>query len=457
VRIRCLVLVFALAAAACGEPAPLQGAILVVFDTLRADRLQPYGAARPTSPHLSRLAEQGVLFEHAVSSAPWTLPAMVSLLSARVPARNAFAEGRLRHSAVDAFRGAGVATAAFTEGAYVSAHFGLDLGFDEYEEHPAAVRIPGQAKRGHGGIEVTFQRAGAWLRANGGRRFFLLVHTYEPHTPYRRLDFAKELRPGHLGLSFEVTDSERARRGELPLGPLELDYLRARYDGGVLHADAELGRLLALLDELGLAERVIVAVTSDHGEDLGERDPLRAGTHGHSLHEELVHIPLLIRDPRMRGGRRIDAPVRSVDVVPTLLEALGVEPPPHLDGHSLMPLLRGAEPRGEQPAFSMAARDGAEQVAVRAGRFKLMRRLAAPGGGGGGDVLYDLAADPGEREDVSARHRDEARRLAVLLDAFLADLAARGGLDLDPPADAPPDLTDQLRALGYVEDEKRER
>jgi hypothetical protein len=190
-----------LPSAGCGRNERPRGIVLVVIDTLRADHLSAYGNPRPVSPHIDALARNGVLFEDAFTHAPWTLPAFVGLLSGSYPSRRVF-DRRLEVSEVEALRDAGFATAAFTEGGFVSSYFGIDRGFQTFEAREAAVHLQGAdvAERpgAPGGIEHTFAAAGAWLRAHSGRRFFLMVHTYEVHVPYLQTDLAQGLPRGTL-------------------------------------------------------------------------------------------------------------------------------------------------------------------------------------------------------------------------------------------------------------------
>lgn len=245
-----------LAAAGCADPEhapPRDGVVLLVLDTLRADRVGAYGHSRDTSPRIDALADAGVVFDQAISFAPWTLPSMIALLSARLPSAQVYRQNRLRVSAVAALRKAGVRTAAFTEGGFASARFGLDLGFEEYHETAGKVARVGpdagsDADDEPGGIGATFDAAIDWIRARSGERFFLLVHTYETHVPYHRRFFATGVDPGELpGASFDIDVLRRVRLGDVELGPAELAYLSALYDGSVRVADGHVGMLVDAL------------------------------------------------------------------------------------------------------------------------------------------------------------------------------------------------------------------
>jgi len=437
--------------AGCGPGEPAPGIVLVVLDTLRADRLGCLGGPRPASPHLDALAAEGVLFEEAVAHASWTLPSMAALLAGRLPTATVF-DGRLRESLVEQLADAGFETAAFTEGGYVSATFGLDLGFGLFREQEGEVGLfRGGGEAGKGGIERTFAAAVAWLGQVGDRPFFLLVHTYEVHAPYRRRHFARDPPPPGLGPTFELADVLRIRRGLLPVGPREQAWLEALYDGGVLEADRHVGELDFELRRLGLAGRTTLAVTSDHGEDLGGRFPNYAGDHGHALYEEQIRVPLLLRGPGLPAGRRIRDPVRLVDLLPTLLEIAGLAPPPGLDGRSLLPLLRGGDPPPPETLLRTTGEAGKPaRVGLRSGRFKLVVSdpLAHPRTPS--MELFDLEHDPAERHNLA----EEEPELRARLRARLRTLRTRERTEGPPryalPRELPAELEARLRALGYL-------
>lgn len=443
-----------------GEDGPLQGAVFVLFDTLRADHLSTADYARPTSPSLEALASRGVVFEQTISYSPWTLPSMLAILSGDWSDRpGVFAQGRLGRSRVQAFREAGIATGAFTEGAFVSRDFGFDLGFADYEEEEGAVQrlLPGELRDPNykGSIERTFARARSWLAAHAHERFFLFVHTYEPHTPYRRRTFTDGLDPGSVGEVFETEELPLLRSGALHFDDRDLLYLTALYDGGVRESDRQLGELLELLEELGISGRTLVVVSSDHGEELGEHYPRAVGDHGHSLHDELLRVPLVIANPTERYPvARISAQVRTIDILPTIAELMGVADADGAGragaGRSLVPLLRGEE-RDDRIAFGGATRTLPARSFVRSGGYKYIEsrldsppdpELPAPPP----RQLYDLRADPGERTNLVDAQPELADRLREQLREHEA-----GREQQIPALDAiPPALQERLRSLGYL-------
>lgn len=447
-RLRVLVIVAALAASACTEAPRPRSAILILLDTLRADRLGAYGHRRATSPALDRLAERGVLFEQVISYSTWTLPSVAAMLSGRYPTRRDFDE-TLQRSLVEDLREAGFRTAAFTEGGFLSRYYGFDRGFERYGDEGSGVRLglraPLQELAGVG-IESTFPAAEVWLRENADRRFFLMVHTYEVHVPYRRRAFARELPSGRLAPTLDNEGLQRIMSGAVVLGETEYAYVDALYDGGVLKADDYVGRLLAALDELGIADSTLVVATSDHGEELEGRFPRFTAGHGHSLFDELVRVPLILFDPTQEYPvRRVASQVRTIDVVPTILDLLGVDVDAALDGRSLVPFMAGTE-QGDRVAFSHLELHGPERASVRFDGFKLIRNLAAHH-----SAVFDLRRDPSERRDVSGNRPRILARFATELDAVLERIDAEGPPSFPNTTDVPDELQERLRALGYVD------
>jgi len=434
--------------AACGElaaPPRIHGVVLIGLDTLRADALSIAGHPRETTPVLDALARQGVFFENAISNASLTLPGFVGILSGRYFSNRVF-DGKLRLSLVERFRDAGFATAAFTEGGYVSRGFGFERGFDHFTEERARVIAEPSPDTG---IAKTFGEAREWLRENGARPFFLFVHTYEVHVPYQRRRFAEGLPMGALDETFDLRDNFGVVGGRIPVGETEIAYVRALYDGGVAEADAEVGRLLETLDELGLRDRTLVAVTSDHGEELGERIPSDLGRHGHALWDTLLRVPLIVSDPRL-PPRRVADQVRTVDVLPTLLELAGLEADPRAAGRSLVPLMRG-EPGPERPAYAevQGHRGAPRQAALRQDGYKLIWRDGGPGRAPH-LALYDLLRDPGETRDLADRDPERVGALARSLRGIQGEVGGGGPIAPQAAEAMDDEVRARLEALGYL-------
>ncbi len=450
------------------RPGELRGAVLIVLDTMRADRLGSYGHSRSTSPHLDALARSGVRFDQVIAPASWTLPSFGSLLSAEYPARAFGRSHKLPRSIVEELELAGLRTAAFTEGGFTSREFDLDRGFAVWVEEESAVRLAGPGRdtgrETQGSVDNTFEQAEKWLRENADEPFFVLIHTYEVHTPYDRREFGAFLDPGRIGPTFEMRRRRPIKRGKLVLTDGEIDYVQALYDGGIRVADRRVGNFLAFLEESGLADGTLVAVTADHGEELGDHYRSGVGDHGHSLLDDLVRVPLILRHPQREFPIRDPAvQARLFDVLPTIAELLGVSLPNEADGRSLVPILEGSE-TSHRLAFSATAKRGPPRISVRQGLVKYIEvtgRRDALGGGLFGEEpplvvppperqLYDLRSDPAEKNNVVGEQPELAEALSREIERVWADLGGAPGVTPPGDADISPRVREQLEALGYV-------
>jgi len=409
------VALLALAGAACAgdEKVVADRVLLVTIDTLRADRLGCYGDADAHTRNLDTLAGRGVRFDAAISPAPLTLPAHASLLTALDPPQHG-----VRHNGIhrlgdemptlaERLRGAGLATAAFVGSRVLDRRFGLDRGFDVYDDRVGrhSGGTVGYAERRAGEV---VDAALAWL-AGAPPRWFAWVHVYDPHAAYAP--------PPGFAAAF----------GSRP------------YAGEIAYVDHALGRLFEAVGATDPASRrLVVAVTSDHGESLGEHgEP----THSYGIYDATQRVPLILAGAGLPEGRVVDATVRLVDLAPTLLALADAPPLEGARGRSLLPLLRGErEPPRLAYLETLATHldfGWSPLVGVRDARWKYIR---APR-----PELYDLERDPAERTNRAAEHPDRAAALDARLEEALAgERTARGDPRLGPRE------REQLRALGYV-------
>ena len=349
--------------------------LLVVVDTLRADHLTSYGYPRDTAPRIDELlARRGVVLEQAWSQAPWTLPSVVSFLTGRYPGE-LLTDDKVEYgippgapSLAERFRRLGYRTAGFIANPTMHAGNGFARGFETFYTPDAKVR----SLRLHGDTITT--RAVPWLRDHAGEPFFAYVHFVDPHDPY--------LSPGVEATGITPFDPDYAGTvtGEWPhglfTGQLELPdpqrdlrHLEALYDSEVRFVDGQVGHLLDALPPAVLADTLVV-LTADHGEELFDHGWWK---HGLTVYQEQLHVPFVVRwDRRLPAGRRVAAPVELVDLVPTLLAAVGEPPPPDADGSDLLPLLAGGPPAESRHAdFAQHLAGGPTRAAVRLGDWKL--------------------------------------------------------------------------------------
>ena len=393
------------------EPPPI-GVVLITLDTTRADRLSAYGFMDISMPNVDRLAREGVVFDQATSVAPLTLPAHTSLFTGLFPPRHGVrynADAPLaaeQTTLAEILRAQGYKTAAFVGSVVLDSDRGLCQGFDQYggvvaDDRPLVPRLYRQA-------DAVVSEAARWLDGVGGSHFFLWTHLYDPHRPYE------------------------------PPEPFRSQYAHDPYVGEIAYVDSQIGRLLDVLERHHLLDRTIVIVAGDHGESLGEHGER---DHGIFVYESVLRVPLIIRAPAV-APRRIDAVVRLTDVMPTVLNLLGVPAPP-VDGVSLSDLMRGT---GRDPNLNAYSESQYPQrlgwsalSALRDGSFKL---IDAPR-----PELYDLEHDPFEQRNIYHEQPAVAEALTRRL-AALAHSADRA--NANEPVVVRPGLREQLAALGYV-------
>jgi arylsulfatase A-like enzyme len=465
-------LAFAAAAASCAacsacDPlvAPgedgLHGAVLILLDTVRADRVSSYGHSRPTTPNIDALAERGVRFSQVVAPSPWTLPSVAGLLGGEYPARGFMRKRKLDRSLVEELAAAGLVTAAITEGGYFSRAFEFDRGFQYFVEEEGPIQVLQHDEKPNpdssGGIEGTFRQARQWLVENGREPFFLLVHTYEAHIPYTRRTFTEGMDPGRVGDEVAIGFADKLRRARVTIDDAEVEYIKALYDGGVHHADRHVGELVTFLEEIGLADRTLVVVTSDHGEELDDHYRDRTSDHGHSLRDPLLMVPLVIYDPtRAYDQSEVTAQVRLIDVVPTIADILGVEVVAPIDGRSLLPLMTGEETEGRQ-ALATHTSKGPLRAAIRNRDFKYIAIVGRPDSKKYPKMtplpprhqLYDLNVDPDEQNNLAETNPELIQKFGSALKTIWVGLKADARFEAPEITD--PALLERLQSLGYVE------
>jgi arylsulfatase A-like enzyme len=397
--------------------------LLLSLDTLRPDHLGAYGYDRPTSPTIDRmLAAEGAVFERAYSPFPSTPASHMTIFTGRLPCAHGVyggPDGVALAAGIptlpEMLRDAGWATGGFTEDAWVTATLGFSRGFETFVENRSAkfMQPEGQARR-------TFGEAAAWIRAQADRPWFAFVHTYQVHHPYAPPPgYVERVAPDH--------------------GPDRAASAIARYDGEIRYTDELLRPLLAAVDDAGGRDGTLVVLLSDHGEHFGEHGLF---LHGFSLFEPMLHVPLVLRAPGLvPPGLRVPVNVGLIDVLPTVLDLLGLPPAPGVQGRSLAPLLRGER----LPATTQWAElPFAKLVAARDGRVKRLIHVET-----GEAKVFDLAADPEEEHDLgSTADVEENRRLLATWERLCAAGRADDARDRRPALD--PAVREKLEALGYV-------
>ncbi len=438
-----LTLVVALCAAAgCSKESgslvfPDANLLLVSLDTLRADHLSCYGYDRPTSPFLDAIADEGILFETVIVQSTWTTPSHAALFTSRYPTELGLRTwpdpGRIPDefpTMAEILADAGFANHAFTESGWIAGSLGFSRGFLRYDD------------RG-GRFRSILPRARTAMSLFGDERFFVFLHTYDVHEydpvfgalePFLRPYDGRLSQGGTLAHDVQTWKNDEWREA---LRPADLDYLVDLYDGAIREVDDALRDFVGRLDADGRLDETILVVTADHGEEFMEHG--RTG-HGYSAYDEQILVPLIVRLPGGRlGGTRIREPVRSIDILPTLLELLDVESDAEMRGRSLVPRLAG----GEAPQRAFVDRGHVPKVAIRTDRYKVILdtkrdRFEA----------YDLERDPGESIDllrVSPAAVPEDLRAALI--EWLDGLESPEGRTETAPLTE--EQRERIRQLGY--------
>jgi choline-sulfatase len=394
--------------------------VLVTLDTTRADRIGAYGAKDVETPVLDGIARDGVMFDQAVSVAPLTLPAHSSIFTGKFPPEHGvrdnggFFLGPEQVTMAEVLKQRGYHTGAFVAAYVLDSKWGLDQGFDTYFDD-----FDLSSRRGFslGSIQrpanEVMDKALPWIRESKGSPFFAWIHLYDPHAPYR------------------------------PPEPFASRYKDHPYNGEIAFTDSQVGRLVSELQSLGLYDRTVMVVMGDHGESLGDHGE---SAHGFFIYNSVTHVPLLIRAPfSLTQHRRVADPVRSVDVMPTILDLLGMARPSGISGVTLAALMTGAVPELGLDAYSEAMYPlhhygWSDLRALRSGRYKV---IDAPR-----PELYDVDRDPSESTNLFT----ERQALGDKMIAQLRGLENRFNKTQAslPAADVDPEARQRLAALGYV-------
>ena len=418
------------------EP-PIEASLLFIsIDTLRADRLGCYGYELPTSPNIDTFAAAGHRFEHAYTVMPSTLPSHTAMMTSRYPwevgaHQNGCKVSDDAHTLAERLAEHGLKTRAVVSAVPLHSETRFSQGFDEFYE-------------GAWEAEITRGHAGDLLEQAGGERFFHFIHFFDPHTPYKAPAEYADL----FGAPHEPQPPSKYK-----LVPADLEAGMKAYDAEIRYADAMVGELLDQLDQLGLRQGTIVVLVSDHGETLDESFERSnyAFFHGQTLHHCELHIPMILWIPQGLLANRPavhELDVDTLDLLPTLLELLGVPAEGVVRGRSLVPLLRG-EDVPPRPVFSALRtscggnvfRHGAGSVVEGSWHWICNER---------GDLdLFDQWNDPAERESLRKTQRDTAKRLKAALEAFQQE-AARWQANEHAGEQVGAEALEQLRALGYT-------
>lgn len=448
-----------------GDP-PIAPVVLVTIDTLRADHLQLYRPDGVPSPAIELLAAEGITFTEAHSPAPWTLPGLGSILTGVSPAvHGAIRPGGVLPEELPTLAGFlrrhGYRTAAVVKNPNLNRQTSLQRDFDLYRSFPRTLGLslgskllrklaPGIPRLDVGSASLT-DLAIRFVDEHRDEPFFLWVHYFDPHSPYTppaRLCPEGDAPPG---LERGLLSANEIRDGYEVLTAEERRWVQGLYRGEIRWMDENLARLWGALERAGLWDEALILLTSDHGEEFWEH---KGFFHGHTLHRELLQVPLVVKLPHARVRAEIDRRVTTESVTPTLLELTGVPfRPERFTAASLAPHWRQADAiENREPAPPMLATGiiyHENQTALVTDEVKYIRWEIS-----GSEELYDLTSDPFERHSLTAwapERLEAARHRLDQLQAELRELRRRYGLPADyGPVDLDRAARQQLQALGYV-------
>jgi arylsulfatase A-like enzyme len=440
--------------------------ILISLDTVRPDHLGCYGYPKNTSPAIDRLASDGVLFENTYSTTSWTLPAHISLLTSL---------NCLHHQVyfplqkmdkgistlADILRSRGFFCAAFTGGGYLSETYGFSKGFDSYQE----IKLHGDQAIRLDEAERLADMASSWLENNKNKKFFLFLHTYQPHDPYANLSpLGKEFLDQNARwqqVKMETLFEEKGRF-DTHFSEEEKHNITALYDGEIKYTDTAFVRpILDKLRELGLYDQSLIVLTSDHGEEFYEHE---SWLHDHSLYNETLKIASVIKFPGNEyQGQRIESISRITDFLPTVLDHLHIKGRyEEFDGHSLIPILEGKEKKPRTFVSDLALRQfdfAPTIISINQGNFKIIlnKKIVSPytkkmvrDFDGSRIELYDLQNDPHEKNNLAANiaYRDLCFELLDNINEIY-EKAGNLGKERDEVT-LDQSLRERLKALGYI-------
>jgi arylsulfatase A-like enzyme/Flp pilus assembly protein TadD len=399
--------------------------ILITVDTLRADHLEAYGYTKGKTPTIAALAKEGVTFENVIVQTPITLPSHATILTGAYPIYHGVQDvvGRLRDDVptlAEWFKQKGYATGAFVGSSVLAAAFGLNRGFETYNDrfHTQGLRqidFDRLERRADDVIEPALQ----WLQKNRSRPFFLWVHLYDPHDPYA------------------------------PPEPFATEFKEHPYDGEIAYVDSALAEFFQSLKEQKLYENSLIVFTSDHGESLGEH---REVYHGYFIYDASLRVPLIFKlsADQAKGQSwkhaRVPNQVRSVDIAPTIIQLLGEKVPSWMQGEALLAVMTGKRPKVDLPAYTET-----HYPRIHFGWSPLFgystanyKFIEAPI-----PELYDLQKDPHELKNIFTENKALASRMKEDLHAVQRRFGAQPGRS-GKAAESDPEMMERLKSLGYV-------
>ncbi|MCC6712333.1 MAG: sulfatase-like hydrolase/transferase [Candidatus Dadabacteria bacterium] len=441
--------------------------ILITIDTLRKDSLSAYGSERVETPTIDGFASDGELFENAYSSSSWTLPSFASMMTG-LPVtvhKTARADSMLPDefmTIAERLRDSGYYTAAIVDNFFLHPEFNMNQGFLEYNYYPKRQKainsfgvtvvnqvFPELLKHYTSTKDLTDVSL-KWLGENRDRDFFLWLHYYDPHIPYappREYISKDAVKDDGIGYVFE--SARNIRSGHFSPNEAKRKWIRELYDAEVRYVDHELGRFIAALRQYGIYDDALIIVTSDHGEEFWDHGGYE---HGHTLYNEVIGVPLIIKLPGMKSGERRAEEVSTRSIPATVLDVVGVEyGSDSMMAESLTPLLdESPAAYSKPPITSTGVLYYEDKESVVFGSSKFIRSIVT-----GQEELYDLSKDPGERNRLPLAENGGLAGKGRSLLSEDREKAGKAGKELGVSEAKKVDLDnekkEQLKALNYLQ------
>ena len=412
--------------------------LLISIDALRPDHLGCYGYKRDTSPNIDRLAKEGVLFTQAITQAPYTAAAMAAIFTSTFPRKHNVNDvyewlDQENITLAEILRDKKYKTKALSENFVISKKRGFEQGFDSYEFKDEPLE----------GLSDTIK----WIESNKNSRFFLWIHIMAPHEPfippepYSKLFLNDNLyeKKEQLNITNEISGFGGIPKRVASQGITDISYYISQYDGEISFADSQVGTLINKLIDLGLQNKTLIILIADHGEDLGEHNYYF--THGVTLYDAAIRIPLIMRLPGLIPQNIvINEQVRSIDIMPTILDILGIKINRKIEGHSLEPLILNKQKKKlALYAFSYTT----NKLSIRTSEWKLIydynnKKLE----------LYNLKKDPGELINLVDVEKDKLQLLFKILEYYRKNALPK---TIKPKQSLDKETTEKLRSLGYLQ------
>lgn len=443
---------------------PTKHVILIIIDTLRADALSCYDSEAPATPNIDRFAKDGILFKNAFSASPWTLPSVSSIMTGLSPSVHMTLKPRTKlpdnfKTLAEYMQGAGYLTGAIGKNIFLKKSYNISQGFVEYNFFPKS----GDTSLGGKLLKAVFPKRFKtdasteelanltidWLESNAHNDFFLWVHFLDPHIPYAppaKFLPADSDPPSRIGKKFGRL---RAVRGGFLVPSLqERRWIRSLYESEVRYVDTNVRRVFERLKELGIYDESLIILTSDHGEEFWEHNGFE---HGHSVYDEVIRVPLIIKLPASSSKQAISGAVSIESIMPTVLELCGVEyNGDYLSSRCLTGLWdRPFEAENHEPVISTGLLYYEDRVSVLSNGLKYIRWLAT-----GQEELYDMSSDPGEKSCVAELSSEQVQRARAILQKHFKEAEKLKRYYNTPKSEKvmlDEEMRQRLKSLGYVE------